>query len=226
MGEKEEKEEISNGGKVKEIGAPAAAPPPTNSAPPTNKGGNSHTSATPCGHCRQFLQELRHSAALKICINYDQNFEENVEFKKLVESLSNPFGLFDLLDEKSHLILEEKSNGLMVSKLDMEKNEFLSNGIDNESKKLDFYSNGVDEALKAANNSHAPYSGCPSGVALMDCDGNVYTSFHQLRRVPAASLCRSATPAIQGGAVLNFREFEVTTTPQTNYSFLAIPVTS
>lgn len=30
------------------------------------------------------------------------------------------------------------------------------------------------EALEAANNSHAPYSGCPSGVALMDCEGKVY----------------------------------------------------
>ncbi|KAG9134557.1 hypothetical protein Leryth_000900 [Lithospermum erythrorhizon] len=109
-------------------------PPPTNSAPPTNRGGNSHTSATPCGHCRQFLQELCHSAALKICINSDENLEENLEFKKLVELLSNPVGPFDLLDEKSPLLLEEK----------------------------------IDEALKAANNSHAPYSGCPSGVALMD----------------------------------------------------------
>lgn len=30
-------------------------------------------------------------------------------------------------------------------------------------------------ALEAANSSHAPYSGCPSGVALVDCEGKVYT---------------------------------------------------
>lgn len=29
-------------------------------------------------------------------------------------------------------------------------------------------------ALEAANKSHAPYSKCPSGVALMDCEGKVY----------------------------------------------------
>lgn len=29
-------------------------------------------------------------------------------------------------------------------------------------------------ALEAANNSHAPYSKCPSGVAIMDCEGNIY----------------------------------------------------
>lgn len=31
-----------------------------------------------------------------------------------------------------------------------------------------------ESALEAANDAHAPYSGCPSGVALMDCEGNVY----------------------------------------------------
>nr|GEW08232.1 cytidine deaminase 1-like [Tanacetum cinerariifolium] len=34
------------------------------------------------------------------------------------------------------------------------------------------------EALAAARGSHAPYSGCPSGVALMDCDGNVYKGMY------------------------------------------------
>ncbi|XP_060188691.1 cytidine deaminase 1-like [Lycium barbarum] len=29
-------------------------------------------------------------------------------------------------------------------------------------------------ASEAANDSHAPYSGCPSGVALMDCEGKIY----------------------------------------------------
>lgn len=31
-----------------------------------------------------------------------------------------------------------------------------------------------EAALEAANNAHAPYSGCPSAVALMDCEGKVY----------------------------------------------------
>ncbi|GKF71325.1 cytidine deaminase 1-like protein, partial [Tanacetum coccineum] len=30
------------------------------------------------------------------------------------------------------------------------------------------------EAFAAARRCHAPYSGCPSGVALMDCEGKVY----------------------------------------------------
>lgn len=29
-------------------------------------------------------------------------------------------------------------------------------------------------ALEAANKSHAPYSGCPSGVALLDSEGKIY----------------------------------------------------
>lgn len=38
--------------------------------------------------------------------------------------------------------------------------------------------NGVDDlkhaAVDAANMSHAPYSGCPSGMALLDVEGNIY----------------------------------------------------
>lgn len=29
-------------------------------------------------------------------------------------------------------------------------------------------------ALEAADDAHAPYSGCASGIALMDCEGKVY----------------------------------------------------
>lgn len=33
-------------------------------------------------------------------------------------------------------------------------------------------------ALAAANRSYAPYSLCPSGVALVDCDGKVYRGWY------------------------------------------------
>ncbi|KAG9144084.1 hypothetical protein Leryth_013731 [Lithospermum erythrorhizon] len=184
-------------------------------------------SAAPCGHCRQFLQELRNSQTLKICITEGENGENCEGFKKLVELLSSPFGPFDLLDEKSPLLLEENDNGLVLIQPNLDKSGFLVNGfvkkdpkrlefslnsedsmkkegkrldfclnsedsMNKEGKRLDFYSNSenlsngyhenfnknenllIDEALKAANKSYAPYSGCPSGVALMDCDGIVY----------------------------------------------------
>ncbi|KAG8376124.1 hypothetical protein BUALT_Bualt09G0030700 [Buddleja alternifolia] len=140
-------------------------------------------SAAPCGHCRQFLQELRHSSSLQIFIADEQNSVQNTEyveikspdFKSLSKFLPNPFGPHDLLDQGTPLLLEQQVNALdLLPQNDEENSINYSNG------KL---SNGNCEknetilrraALEAANNAHAPYSGCPSGVALMDCEGNVY----------------------------------------------------
>ncbi|KAJ6913982.1 hypothetical protein NC651_016283 [Populus alba x Populus x berolinensis] len=74
-------------------------------------------SAAPCGHCRQFLQEIRHAPDVQILITGDA-----------------------LLP-----------NGVCASFEDLK-----------------------NEALEAANKSHAPFTNCPSGVALMDCEGKVY----------------------------------------------------
>ncbi|KAM7512969.1 hypothetical protein LguiB_011844 [Lonicera macranthoides] len=182
-------------------------------------------SAAPCGHCRQFLQELRCASDVQFLIT--DGGSENLDFKPLFEILPNPFGPRDLLDEQTPLLLEKKSNGLSLSTIDANQSPFilekrnkslsLSNdskhnirlSLSNDSKhQLDqqispsllerlnnglSLSNQLDEqcngtvyellaknefelknlALKAANNSHAPYSGSPSGVALMDCDGGI-----------------------------------------------------
>ncbi|XP_042051030.1 cytidine deaminase 1-like [Salvia splendens] len=146
-------------------------------------------SAAPCGHCRQFFQELRHSASLKILVTDDLNCVQNhdrigmldiktPDFIPLLEFLPNPFGPRDLLDEETPLLLEQHHNRLDLSDHD-ENSPFLCNGNHNSAK----LSNGNHEinesllkqvALEAANDAHAPYSGCPSGVALMDCEGKVY----------------------------------------------------
>ncbi|PWA54766.1 cytidine deaminase 1 [Artemisia annua] len=69
------------------------------------------------------------------------------------------------------LVLEEHKNVLTLNG-ETENLRNLTNGYLELAKKND----GLlkSEALAAARGSHAPYSGCPSGVALMDCDGNVY----------------------------------------------------
>ncbi|XP_071908864.1 cytidine deaminase 1-like [Coffea arabica] len=148
-------------------------------------------SAAPCGHCRQFFQELRDSSSLQILITSDhpnQNFSKSpLPFKPLPEFLTNPFGPCDLLDKESPLLLEPHSNGLSFDT--SRKHANLCNGYSKESE-LDgnfknlsngFYGDLEEseallriEALEAANKSHAPYSGCPSGVALMDPEGKVY----------------------------------------------------
>ncbi|KAF9614008.1 hypothetical protein IFM89_014808 [Coptis chinensis] len=126
-------------------------------------------SSAPCGHCRQFLQEIRGATDIKILItSSDNGEEEGGEFKPISGFLPHRFGPDDLLEKNVPLLLEPHDNGLV------ECNNVYSNGI---------YCNGnVDigigklkiAAFEAANASHAPYSGCPSGVAIMDSDGKVY----------------------------------------------------
>ncbi|KAL6984673.1 cytidine deaminase [Sarracenia purpurea var. burkii] len=128
-------------------------------------------SAAPCGHCRQFLQELRHASDLQISITSEQP----TSFKPLSSILPNPFGPFDLLDNHTPLLLEPHHNGLSIPNLSISNSANLSNG-DCDSDFLNSKNQRELEvaALEAANNSHAPYSGCPSGSALMDCDGKIY----------------------------------------------------
>lgn len=107
-------------------------------------------------------------------------------FMSLSKFLPNPFGPHDLLDQEMPLLLEPHNNGLDLLPQDDSYTENgyanLANGHDDSGG----ISNGncgkhkKDEsvlreaALEAANNAHAPYSGCPSGIALMDSEGKVY----------------------------------------------------
>lgn len=135
---------------------------------------NIAVSAAPCGHCRQFLQELRRVSETQIVIT-DQP-QENPDYKPISSILPNPFGPFDLLDQETPLILEKHNNQLSLkddsSIIENGNTPDLSNGhcelIDENEEAL------KTEALEAARGSHAPYSSCPSGVALMDCEGRVY----------------------------------------------------
>ncbi|CAI0628340.1 unnamed protein product [Linum tenue] len=110
-------------------------------------------SAAPCGHCRQFLQELRAAPGIRILITDDNN---NRRYQDLSTILPHRFGPDDLLSKDVPLILERHNNDLALVIPPLEEEDL----------KL--------EALEAANRSHAPYSKCPSGVALMDCEGKVY----------------------------------------------------
>ncbi|KAL2480218.1 Cytidine deaminase 1 [Abeliophyllum distichum] len=152
-------------------------------------------SDAPCGHCRQFFQELRDAKSLRILVtsHVQGNIEKCLSFKPMSEILPNPFGPHDLLDQEIPLLLEPHNNGLSLlpkNAVNVEGNSSnlcngnceLSPGNDNYGK----LSNGNCEnakkdevllrkaALEASNNAHAPYSGCPSGVALMDSEGKVY----------------------------------------------------
>lgn len=98
---------------------------------------------SPCGHCRQFMNELTTADSLMI------QLPERDE-KSLQEYLPESFGPKDLGIE----------GGLLAS---------VSHGLT-----LDAGSGLLIHALKAANQSHAPYSHNISGIALEMKSGHVY----------------------------------------------------
>ncbi|KAE8698401.1 Cytidine deaminase 1 [Hibiscus syriacus] len=126
-------------------------------------------SAAPCGHCRQFLQELRCAPDVKILITSSDDEKENKinnncndEFTPLSDFLPHRFGPDDLLPKDVPLLLEPHRNGLSFCP------DLCSVKSDCGEEDLKY------AALDAANMSHAPYSGCPSGVALVDVEGKIY----------------------------------------------------
>ncbi|CAN1340665.1 Cytidine deaminase 1 [Linum perenne] len=93
------------------------------------------------------------------------NLDLNAEFEDLSTFLPHRFGPDNLLHKDVPLILERHDNKLSLISPNSNPSS-VANGNLNGELKL--------EALEAANRSHAPYSMCPSGVALMDSEGKVY----------------------------------------------------
>lgn len=103
-------------------------------------------SAEPCGHCRQFLNELQGASDLRILV-------PGKEPVKLGDLLPHSFGPKDLglkagllAHPETALELTEAGQGELAG-----------------------------AALRAAERSYAPYSRSPSGVALRTADGSIYT---------------------------------------------------
>ncbi|KAM4124196.1 hypothetical protein ACB094_01G212900 [Castanea mollissima] len=124
-------------------------------------------SAAPCGHCRQFYQELRNASSLNLLIADSDLPTTATAFTPLSHFLPHRFGPENLLSKHLPFLLEPHHNGL----------SFLTNSQPN-GLTTTTANNSLDSlryaALDAANKSHAPYSGCPSGVALVDADGNIH----------------------------------------------------
>lgn len=143
----------------------------------TNLSNHPHThlqnvvvSAYPCGHCRQFLQEIRHAPDIKISVLSSDQDNGDV-FTPLSYFLPHRFGPDDLLHKDVPLILEALNNNLsLLNPIVVDFSDAHScNGVPEFDLK-----EVVKAAFDAANRSHAPYSGCPSGVALVDDGGKVY----------------------------------------------------
>ncbi|EYU20505.1 hypothetical protein MIMGU_mgv1a024584mg [Erythranthe guttata] len=73
-------------------------------------------SSAPCGHFREFLQELRHCSSVQILVINEENCAQNIDHvenrKPLSKFLPNPFGPHDLLDHECWLLLNQHDNWL------------------------------------------------------------------------------------------------------------------
>jgi len=118
----------------------------------------------PCGHCRQFLQEIRGAAGIRILVTSDAVDGCAPEWRTLASLLPRPFGPHDLLPKDAPLVLEPHGNPL-GDPVDAVANGFAAGDLEARLK---------EAAEAAARAAHAPYSGCPSGFAVADGEGKVY----------------------------------------------------
>ncbi|CAN1185588.1 Cytidine deaminase 1 [Linum perenne] len=94
------------------------------------------------------------------------------EFEDLSTFLPHRFGPDNLLHKDVPLILERHDNKLSLISPNSNPSSVANGNLNGGG--LDAMEELKLEALEAANRSHAPYSMCPSGVALMDSEGKVY----------------------------------------------------
>ncbi|KAE8817576.1 cytidine deaminase 1-like [Hordeum vulgare] len=106
----------------------------------------------PCGHCQQFLQEIRGAAGIPILVTSDAADGCAAEWRTLASLLPRPFGPHDLLPKDAPLVLEPHDNRL-GDPVDAVANGFAVGDLEGRLK----------DAGEAA--AHAPNSGCPSEFA-------------------------------------------------------------
>ncbi|XP_010451123.1 PREDICTED: cytidine deaminase 6-like [Camelina sativa] len=117
----------------------------------------------PCGHCRQFYQELGTLPKVKILIQKPDEGKD--EYMSIESLMPESFGPEYLLPKDYPLLLAHRDNKLVL--LDTEE-------ICSDSEKCPHLK---CRALAAANKSYAPYSKSTSGVALK-CDDKVYRGWY------------------------------------------------
>jgi cytidine deaminase len=119
----------------------------------------------PCGHCRQFLQEIRGAAGIQILVTSDADEGCAPEWRTVASLLLRPFGPHDLLDKNVPLVLEAHDNALGDPVVAAVANGFAPGDLDARLR---------EAAEAAARAAHAPYSQCPSGFAVADGHGRIY----------------------------------------------------
>ncbi|XP_010925031.1 cytidine deaminase 1 [Elaeis guineensis] len=136
-------------------------------------------SSAPCGHCRQFLQELRGAAEIQILVTSDG---PGSAFRSLSSFLPRPFGPPDLLHKDHPLLLEPHYNKIAL--LDGDEEAEAAGGGGGGGGTCNGIGGGVEARLRveaegAARAAHAPYSKCPAGFAVADGRGRVYAGSYE-----------------------------------------------
>lgn len=141
-------------------------------------------SAAPCGHCRQFLNELPRAGELRVRVGDGEKDGESgaeAEAHPLRSLLPRSFGPEDLLDPTQGERMLSGGEALGPGPAQRHRLELKhaascdergDQGDAASSRKGDL-SPLLQRALQAACCSHAPYTSCPSGVALGLGDGGV-----------------------------------------------------
>ncbi|KAL1210628.1 Cytidine deaminase 6 [Cardamine amara subsp. amara] len=124
----------------------------------------------PCDLCRRFLHELRAPDKFNILI---ENKDENKHLMSL-ESLMILQGPKNLIPEEYYRLLKWRHNGLTLLNPHSDKEICADSDYDHQHHCTNLKCMG----LVAANKSYAPYSECPSGVALRDSDNKVYVGWY------------------------------------------------
>ncbi|BBN14684.1 cytidine deaminase [Marchantia polymorpha subsp. ruderalis] len=104
-------------------------------------------SAAPCGHCRQFLQELRGASDLRILIA-----DSKAETHELSYFLPHRFGPQDLLEDDFPLLLEPQSNSLCLNPSPQEASDILEDATRHSAGHHEDHSVGsVDQSVQGMN---------------------------------------------------------------------------
>ena len=132
------------------------------------------TTATPCGHCRQFMNELRDASSLRVLIPNVRAGNKVISSTHLAlaDLLPRSFGPLDLTHDASlPLLLEPRCNHV---KLLPGVAQVISTLLSSE-----YGSERSDEmlsaALREAELAYAPYSSSPAGLSLLTSSGEIFS---------------------------------------------------
>jgi cytidine deaminase len=137
------------------------------------------TSATPCGHCRQFLNELEGGSDIEIITPSEGTRE--FSRKSLTELLPKAFGPRDLNQRAGLMVSTETNENLFLRMVTKDKL--------------------VLEALSSASQSYSPYTQSYSGCAIQTNDGQTYSG----RYVENAAFNPSLNPLQVAFSCMNMR---------------------